>query len=748
MNFVTKPSRHCHVAVTPVSPIRATNISGDHHMRQLLLTASLAALATGAQAEAFNRIASFPVTANLPEGTDPATETAPEIVVATPDGTMLVYSDSPHGAVGFIDITDPAAPKAGGLLRIEGEPTSVAIAGEVVLVGLNLTEDNYTNPSGRLITVALADQSYTPGCDLGGQPDSVAVAPDGSFAAIAIENERDEDLNDGAIPQMPAGDVVTIDLDEAGLPLCDTLRRIDLTGLAEVAPSDPEPEFVSINNAGEVVVTLQENNHIAILSKAGEVLAHFSAGAVDLDGIDATDERGALLFTESQQGRKREPDAVAWIDGDHFATANEGDYEGGSRGWTIWNRDGTVVWDSGTSLEHAIVQIGHYPDKRSDAKGVEPESVAFATVNGTPMVFVGAERASVVAVYDVSDPAAPVLTQLLPSGIAPEGIAVLAERGLLVTSNEGDLGEDGGARAHVMIYEMQEGEAAYPHLTSEGAEPLLGWGALSGMVADGDVIRAVSDSFYGYQPRIFTIDPSQAPARITGAIDVTRAGYPAQKLDLEGITTDGEGGFWLASEGRTDRLIPHALIHVDGEGEITEEIALPPELLAVEKRFGMEGVTRVDGALWIAMQREWGDDADGLVKLVRYDLETQEWSAIHYPLEPKGEGWMGLSEITAHDGYLYIVERDNLVGEAAVVKQITRVALDGLEPAPLGGDLPVVEKEVVRDLVPDLKSTGGFVLDKVEGFAVMEDGRAFVVTDNDGVDDHSGETMFFEVPLD
>jgi hypothetical protein len=54
------------------------------------------------------------------------------------------------------------------------------------------------------------------------------------------------------------------------------------------------------------------------------------------------------------------------------------------------------------------------------------------------MLFVGAERSSIVGVYDVSDPANPVLTQLLPSGIGPEGYAVIEERGLLVSANETD----------------------------------------------------------------------------------------------------------------------------------------------------------------------------------------------------------------------------------------------------------------------------------------------------------------------
>jgi len=117
---------------------------------------------------------------------------------------------------------------------------------------------------------------------------------------------------------------------------------------------------------------------------------------VDLENVDATDERTALIFTESQAGRLCEPDAVTWIDDTHFATANEGDYEGSSRGWPIFNKDGTVVYESGAAFEHAIIEVGHYPDRRSDTKGIELESVTAATFGGTPMLFVGAERSSIV----------------------------------------------------------------------------------------------------------------------------------------------------------------------------------------------------------------------------------------------------------------------------------------------------------------------------------------------------------------
>ncbi|UWR48494.1 esterase-like activity of phytase family protein [Phaeobacter inhibens] len=717
--------------------------------RLLCLTSALALTAGIAQADtSFNRIASFPVVQNMAAGEDITRESSPEIIDATADGMTLVYTDSPLEALGLIDITDPANPAPKGNIALPGEPTSVAVVGTTAYVGVN-TSKSYTQPSGLLKAFDISTGAETGSCDLGGQPDSVAKSKDGAFLTVAIENERDEDLNDGLMPQMPAGNLVMINTASGGLD-CASMKVIGLTGLAEIASDDPEPEYVSINGLGETVVTLQENNHLVILSKDGKVQNHFSAGAVDLEGIDATDERGALIFTESQEGRLREPDAVTWIDDNHFATANEGDYNGGSRGWTIYNKDGTVVYDSGTSFEHAIVQIGHYPDKRSDSKGVEPESVTFAEFDGTPYVFVGAERASVVGVYDVTDPTNPVLTQLLPSGVGPEGYAVIPERGLLVSANEKDLIEDKGPRAHVMMYELQNGAPTYPHLTSAGADELIGWGALSGMVADADgMIYAVNDSFYGFQPSIFKIDPSQTPARIVDVIRIHRQdGNPAQKLDLEGITLDGKGGFYVASEGRSDRVVPHAIYHVNKDGLIKAkkgEIGLPAELMAVERRFGFEGITKVGDTLWMAVQREWKDDPKNHVKLVSYNLETKEWGAVHYPKAEPDTGWVGLSEIVAHGDYVYVIERDNQHDFRAVTKKVYRVSLAEMTPAPLGGPLPVVNKELVRDLLSDLKATGGYVLDKVEGLAITAEGEGFIVTDNDGVDDASGETMFFSI---
>jgi sugar lactone lactonase YvrE len=717
------------------------------HARLLGFASAFALAATGALAEShFNRIATLPVIANMAPGEDTARKSSAEIIAASEDGMSLVYTDSPLGVVGLIDITDPRAPKPMGNIDVGGEPSTAVFIGGMVFAGVN-TSESYTNPSGKLVTIDAATKAVVAECDLGGQPDAVARAPDGSFLAVAIENERDEDAGDGGLPQMPAGFVVKLPVADGAVD-CAGKQVIDLTGLAAIAPEDPEPEFVDVNAAGEIVVTLQENNHIVIIGADGTVAAHFSAGEVELEGID-TRRNGALEFTGRKGPIPREPDAVKWIDADHLAVANEGDWKGGTRGWSVFRRDGTLVWDSGPAFEHAVIAIGHYPEHRSHSKGIEPEGMETGTFGGIPMVFVAAERASVVGVYDMTDPAAPRLHQILPSGISPEGFVAIPSRGLLATANEFDAREDGGAGSHVMIYEWQAGPAAYPMITAEGAEARIGWGALSGLVADAEkpgILYAVSDSVYANQPGIYTIDATETPARITAKTVVTRNGFPAQKLDLEGIALAPGGGFWLASEGRTDRLVPHAIFRVDARGEIREEIALPAELLNHETRFGFEGVAVLGDTLWLAVQREWRDDPKGMVKLVAYDTKARTWGAVHYPLDSPAEGaWMGLSEITIRGDWAYVIERDNRIGTAEASKKLYRVPVAALQPAPLGGPLPVVPKELVRDFVPDLLVLNGYVQDKVEGFAIDAAGIAWVVTDNDGVQDASGETLFWSI---
>jgi len=289
----------------------------------------------------FKRVATFPVCSQIDPDCNTDTETAAEIVAASSDGNTLIYSDSPLEALGFVDISNSKSPVALGTLELDGEPTSVAVKGDYVLVGVNTSPD-LDNPSGELEVVDIATRTAIRTLDLGGQPDSVAVSPDGNYAAVIIENERDEDEVvdgvEGGLPQAPAGFLVIVDLSDND-PANWATSNVDLTGLTDVAvgETDPEPEYVDINNNNIAVVTLQENNHLALVNLTnGEVVNNFTAGTVDLTQVDIAEE-DIISQTESLTNVPREPDGVAWINSEYFATADEGDFEGGSRGFTIFN---------------------------------------------------------------------------------------------------------------------------------------------------------------------------------------------------------------------------------------------------------------------------------------------------------------------------------------------------------------------------------------------------------------------------
>ncbi len=736
----------------------------------------------------FNRIATFAVCEQLDSTCDTDTETVAEIVAASTDGMTLIYTDSPQEVLGFVDITNPGQPAALGLLPLAGEPTSVAVAGDYALAGVNTSAD-YVNTSGELSVVDIATQTIIRNIDLGGQPDSVAVSPDGRYAAIAIENERDEDLGDGAPPQLPAGFLVIVDMQ--GAPADWTTRTIEMTDLADLYPSDPEPEYVDINSDNIALVTLQENNYIVLVDLAdGSIVNHFSAGAVDLTQIDATEEDPALISqTQSQDNVLREPDGATWLSTDYFATANEGDLDGGSRGFSVFNTAGGVVFDSGNTLDHLAVQYGHYPDGRSGNKGNEPENAEFGAFGSERYLFINSERSSIVFVYDVADLANPVYKQTLPAASAPEGVLAIPSRNLLIAASENDDRGD-KLRAGLNIYRYSTAEASYPMLQSSEREDgtPIAWSAMSGLAADplnDNIMYAVEDSFY-QQSRIFKIDISQSPALITKEIrindsnnvfaglsvaaladasvaddDATRADVFDEadlalminsdktiNVDPEGISVASDGGFWVASEGAgtvgdANRPVnsQNLIFKTDPYGVIEQVVTLPAAVNDKQVRFGFEGVAEYNGSLYVAFQRVWQGDSN--VRIGIYNIAGGTWSFLYYPLdavESQNGGWVGLSDITSlGNGEFMVIERDNQGGPDAAIKRLYTFDVTGLAAD------SVVTKTLLRDVMDDLKATGGLVTEKVEGSAYTNNGDVWIINDNDGVDDNSGETRLLNL---
>jgi hypothetical protein len=86
---------------------------------------------------------------------------------------------------------------------------------------------------------------------------------------------------------------------------------------------------------------------------------------------------------------------------------------------------------------------------------------------------------------------------------------------------------------------------------------------------------------------------------------------------------------------------------------------------------------------------------------------------------------------------------DRLFRAIPLVKRLYTFSVAGVMPEEQGGgDFPVLIKGNRFDLLPGLQAPSGWVQDKAEGLAVTVDGKVYMVTDNDGVDDSTGETQF------
>ncbi|MDH4146496.1 MAG: esterase-like activity of phytase family protein [Acidimicrobiia bacterium] len=60
----------------------------------------------------------------------------------------------------------------------------------------------------------------------------------------------------------------------------------------------------------------------------------------------------------------------------------------------------------------------------------------------------------------------------------------------------------------------------------------------------------------------------------------------------------------------------------------------------------------------------------------------------------------------------------------------------------------MIAKQLVVDVLDELDAASISVPDKLEGLAVDGRGHAYLVTDNDGLDENYGETLSVQVALD
>ncbi|SES81018.1 esterase-like activity of phytase family protein [Thorsellia anophelis] len=694
-----------------------------------------------------------------------------EIVTATPDGQYLFYTNAAKGTLHLVDVKNPASPISLPTLQLTDsesqkvEPTSVAISpdGQYAFVVIRTGDDKAKASNGKLKIFDISDINNIKLKDsvvVGSGPDSIDLIGEADTlrAVIAIEDEETDEEGDATIPGVRPGsiDVVYLGGLYSGKALyVETIELVDaLKATPQVNyPEDPQPEFVSVNhNTAQVAVTLQENNAIALLDLSNPEKATlskvFSTLTVKRDNNADLKKDGEIHLKESFEGR-READAVTWISDTIFAIANEGDTKKGddgiypgARGFTLFDNNGNIIYETFDKTEANAVIYGHYPDSRSAAKGVEIEGILSAEFDGQNYLFVGSERGSFVEVYQVGTNQELEFVQLLPTGISPEGLTSVHNKAtgkeLFVTANEKD-----GSLSIFEYAPNTKSDMTSPVIKSTGTD--LPWGSLSGLTHDETYLYAVPDN--AFKPsRIFRINPAvdaNGVVSLDKAIFIKDENGESIDLDLEGISYT-PSGFWLAVEG--EKVEENVILKTDLDGKIIKRISLPNQLIAqfVDKEIstGFEGiaVSEDESNIYVALQRGV-NPSEPFATIIHYDVKNDKWLFSPYPLDQNTRNaekyWTGISDLALDSkGQLLVLERDkggdNQGAINAEIKKVYRVDANEFM-----SDRPSILK---KTLVSDLVSEYRYLNEKVEGMTQFK-GDIWVVNDNDG----AGKTRLINI---
>jgi len=423
-------------------------------------------------------------------------------------GKLFILSSGGGTTLQVTDATNTQAPALTQRVSF-GAYNSQSVAAYDNLVAVALSPSDYATNAGKgLVRFYRLEKTgaltLVKDVEVGYLPDGIAFDEDGKKLVIANEGEpvagysidRPGSIGIIDIKGKQGKETFTYtDLGFAGLTLPTGIRISGPTGTTQA--TDIEPEYVSILG-NTAYVTLQENNGVAKVNlKTNTIEKIFELGAVDykdqlVDLTDRDNPSGNTSLIKPLLGQNYEglrlPDGVAAFrtkGKEYFITANEGDGRDGSawapysdegRGIGNANRvkrladdatvgspdrittfgsrsvsifdanSGALVWDSGNTLQTIAIAAGVYDDLRSDDKGVEPEGVVVAKLNGRTYAIVSLERttSSMLAVFDISKPAETrfVTSTVLAGSVSPEGLLVIdaedspTKRDLLVVSNE------------------------------------------------------------------------------------------------------------------------------------------------------------------------------------------------------------------------------------------------------------------------------------------------------------------------
>jgi 2',3'-cyclic-nucleotide 2'-phosphodiesterase / 3'-nucleotidase / 5'-nucleotidase len=327
-----------------------------------------------------------------------------EIMVASQGEADDAYTIDPEGSISIVDLGIDAEDCRGAACGIEPR---------VVKLGFASFNDQRETLIGR--GVRLYGPNASVAQDL--EPEALAVTPDGETAWVSLQRN-----NSMAVVSLPTRRITDI----FGLGAKD--HAVQGNGL------DASDVDGAINIRSWPVSSFYSPDIFASYSVAGQTyfVTPNEGDPRDFDGFSEHTRvqdlpLDALAFPQAstlQRSRNLGRLHVTNVDGD---IDDDGDFDQlfalGSRSFSIWRTDGSLVFDSGDELEQIVATA--LPacfncssdsldfDARSDDRGPEPETLAVGKVDERQYAFIAPERIGGVFVYDITDPSGPIFQQYI-----------------------------------------------------------------------------------------------------------------------------------------------------------------------------------------------------------------------------------------------------------------------------------------------------------------------------------------------
>lgn len=411
-----------------------------------------------------------------------------EMLDVSPDGSLAVVGGDETVTVVSISadqlavvqtwtLTEAYFPEGSNAAEITG--LSVSPDNTYALVGVKDDDEanleTFDEVPGKVVALSLPELNVLGQVTVGRGPDSVAIAPNGEFAAVANEDEENEE--DLTNPENRPGTVSIIDLRNGLENMTQVEVPLPPDGIP-FFPNDPQPETVRIASDNSfLVTTLQENNAVARIEIPSPLPTPLDASAFTVTNFDVGIRTGFGLIEDrvgegncrsssydlslrQEYTAAREPDGIALspdlsffvtADEDNLTAVNEQSYNGipmslhGTRSISVFDaQTGELLSDSGDTIEDSILAL-QLP-QRCSSKGPEPEVVSIGEVNGRVLAFVAIERSDAMTIHDVTDPRNIQLidTVILNPNVVgadiaaefePEGIEFIPQTNQVVVSN-------------------------------------------------------------------------------------------------------------------------------------------------------------------------------------------------------------------------------------------------------------------------------------------------------------------------